>query len=290
MVKHVSFVVELVKACEDRPPSFGPSLVVCVVGPLTHSDTSPRAPTRASTLRLESLSVRYGTRTALEGVTGTFDAGSLTAVVGPNGGGKSTLLKAIKGQVPYQGRIVLENTKVVDIAYLPQHAPIDRSFPLCVADVVGMGLCHGDGFYKDLSCGAKEKIAWALESVNLAGFETRFLHTLSGGQLQKVFFARLTLQNAPLILLDEPFAAVDGHTTQDLMQQVLTWKAQGRTVLIISHDMELVRAHFDTTLILAGRAMGWGPTQDVLTRDAMKAAAAHYRTHEDAPNAHQKRD
>ena len=290
MVKYVSFVVELVQACEDHPPSFVPALVVCVVGPLTQSDFSSLGPNDGSSLRLESLGVRYGTRSALENVTGTFEAGTLTAVVGPNGGGKSTLLKAIKGQVPHGGQIVLENMQVVDIAYLPQHAPIDRSFPLCVADVVGMGLCHGDGFYKDLSCGAEEKIAWALESVNLAGFEARFLHTLSGGQLQKVFFARLTLQDASLILLDEPFAAVDGHTTQDLMQQVLTWKAQGRTVLIVSHDMELVRAHFDTTLILAGRVMGWGPTQDVLTRDAMKAAAAHYRTHEDAPSTHPKRD
>lgn len=265
--------MELVEACRGKLDPFDIFVALRVVGPLTESDLAPLKP---CSLHLDDLSVFYGERCALSALSGTFQSGTLTAIVGPNGGGKSTLLKAIMGQVPYEGRLTLEDATPKDIAYLPQHSPVDRTFPLCVGDVVSMGLCHKGGFYQDLSYGAKDLIEAALASVNLPRSAHRFLHTLSGGQFQKVLFARLSVQNAPIILLDEPFAAVDAHTTQDLMAQITNWQTQGRTLLVVSHDMDLVRTHFSHTLILAREAVAWGPTQDVLTLDALHRANTQF--------------
>ena len=216
-------------------------------------------------LNLHDLTLGYDRHPAVHHLHLQVAAGSLTAVVGPNGAGKSTLLKGLAGLLkPLSGRID-RAAGAARMAYLPQQAEIDRSFPLTVFDTVAMGLWHETGALGRLSASQRARCAQALEAVGLAGFERRTLDTLSGGQFQRVLFARLMLRDAALILLDEPFAAVDQGTTEALMALVQVWHTQGRTVLAVLHDLALVRRRFPQTLLLAREAVAFGPTAEVLT-------------------------
>ena len=216
-------------------------------------------------LQLHDLTLGYDRHPAVHHLSLEVAAGSLMAVVGPNGAGKSTLLKGIAGLLqPMSGRI-LRRPADARMAYLPQQAEIDRSFPLSVFETVAMGLWHEVGALGRLSAQQRARCHHALEAVGLLGFERRTLDTLSGGQFQRVLFARLMLRDAALILLDEPFAAVDEATTEALMALVHVWHAQGRTVLAVLHDVERVRRHFPQTLLLAREAVACGATTEVLT-------------------------
>jgi zinc/manganese transport system ATP-binding protein len=197
---------------------------------------------------------------------GGFAPGSLTAVVGPNGGGKSTLLRAIAGALPpTEGRIERGALRARDIAYLPQQAAIDRSFPIATLDAVMLGDWARSGVFGGLDGGARARAAAALAAVGLGGFGARPIATLSAGQFQRALFARMLLQDARLILLDEPFAAIDARTTADLLGVVRRWHDEARTVIAVLHDLDQVRAHFPETLLLAREAIAWGPTAAVLT-------------------------
>ena len=222
-------------------------------------------PTPAITL--ENLTVTYDRHPAVHHVDGRFDAGSMTAIVGPNGAGKSTLLKAIMGLLdPADGRIRRHGAdRRRDLAYLPQQAAIDRLFPISVADTVAAGAWHEIGAFGGIRPGARERIRQALQAVGLEGFERRPVGSLSAGQFQRVLFARLLLQSAPIILLDEPFTAIDARTTGHLLELVRRWHGAGKTIVAVLHDLEQVRRHFPRTLLLAREAIGWGPTEDVLT-------------------------
>ncbi|MBT9490106.1 MAG: ABC transporter ATP-binding protein [Rubrivivax sp.] len=216
-------------------------------------------------LRLHDLTLGYDRHPAVHHLGLTVHPGALLAVVGPNGAGKSTLLKGIAGLLaPMSGRVDL-GTPAPRLAYLPQQAEIDRSFPLNVFDTVAMGLWHETGALGRLNAAQRVRCHEALHAVGLQGFERRTLDTLSGGQFQRVLFARLMLRDAALILLDEPFAAVDEATTEALMALVQAWHAQGRTVLAVLHDLALVRRAFPQTLLLAREAVACGPTAEVLT-------------------------
>ena len=140
------------------------------------------------------------------------------------------------------GSIQTGGLDVRDIAYLPQTADIDRSFPISVYDFVGTGLWRSTGFFGGMGKAARDKIAQALAAVGLNGFENRAIGTLSGGQMQRMLFARVLLQDARLIVLDEPFNAIDAKTSADLLALVRRWHAEKRTVLAALHDMDLVRA------------------------------------------------
>ena len=224
---------------------------------------------------IENLTVAYDRRPAVHHVSGRFEPGSLTAIVGPNGAGKSTLLKAIVGLMrPSEGRIERPGLARADLAYLPQQAEIDRSFPITVADTVALGLWRDIGIWKAITGERWRRVAEALAKVGLAGFEEHPIGNLSAGQFQRVLFARLLVQDAPVILLDEPFAAIDERTTADLMGVVKFWHDDGRTVIAVLHDMEEVRRHFPATLLIAREMIGWGPTADVLTADALRRARA----------------
>ena len=143
-------------------------------------------------------------------LSGAFQPGSLTAVVGPNGAGKSSLLKAIVGLVrPAEGRVTLSRLNRREIAYLPQQAEVDRSVPLTVLDVVSLGHWRRMGMFGGLGAGQLHAAQDALAAVGLEGFESRVVGTLSAGQFQRVLFARMMLQDAKVILLDEPFTAID---------------------------------------------------------------------------------
>src|SRR5918997_3795487 len=220
----------------------------------------------ASTVtRFDEVPLGYGRRPAVHHLDGEIPAGCLMAVVGPNGAGKSTLLKGIVGTLkPLDGHIRLKGP-ASGIAYLPQAAEIDRSFPLSVYDLVAMGLWSRSGLFGGIARRDRTRIEEALAAVGLIGFERRPIGTLSGGQMQRALFARLLLQDASVILLDEPFTAIDAKTTGDLLDLVRRWHREERTVVAVLHDLETVKRVFPETLLIAREPVAWGETETVLS-------------------------
>ncbi len=234
-------------------------------------------------LVFENLTLGYAGRAAVHHLDGVIAPGSLTAVVGANGSGKSTLMKGVAGILkPLGGRCRVRPG--VSVAYLPQQSELDRSFPAEVRDLVALGLWPKRGLLGRHRPADRAAMAGVLEAVGLTGFERRSIDSLSGGQMQRALFARAMLQDAQLILLDEPFNAVDERTVCDLMVLIKTWVAEGRTVLAVLHDHQLVRQHFPQTLFLARRLVGLGPTADVLRPENIQQARHfHEAWEENAP-------
>src|SRR3954463_12596555 len=217
--------------------------------------------TMAAQLQFRDVTLGYDRHPAVHHLDGEVAPGALLAVVGPNGAGKSTLFRGIVGILkPLAGAIGLQGLDIRDIAYLPQTVDIDRSFPISVFDFVGTGLWRTTGFFGGMGKRERDRIGEALAAVGLNGFENRAIGTLSGGQMQRMLFARVLLQDARLIVLDEPFNAIDAKTSADLLALVRRWHAERRTVLAALHDMELVRANFPETLLLARAPVAWGAT------------------------------
>jgi zinc/manganese transport system ATP-binding protein len=216
-------------------------------------------------VRFDNVTLAYDRHPAVHHLRGEVAAGDLMALAGPNGAGKSTLLKAIAGTMPLADGVIQRDAADRQIAYLPQAVEIDRSFPIGVFDMVAMGLWSRTGLFGGIGRAERSKIDDALAAVGLSGFENRAIGTLSGGQLQRALFARLLLQDAGLILLDEPFTAIDAKTQGDLLALVHRWHGEGRTIIAVLHDLETVRAHFPTTLLLAREPVAWGATPEVLT-------------------------
>jgi zinc/manganese transport system ATP-binding protein len=217
-------------------------------------------------ISFHDLTLGYDRHPAVHHITGEVDRGDLLALVGPNGAGKSTLLKGIIGQLkPLSGSLTLDGLKRSDIAYLPQQIDIDRSFPITVFDAVAMGLWHQIGTWRGLDRGLNLAVLEALATLGLQDLASRSVGALSGGQFQRVLFARLLLQDAAIILLDEPFRAVDTKTVDDLLRLIRRWHGEGRTVIAALHDLDQVRQHFPKTLLLAREVVAWGPTKQVLT-------------------------
>ena len=237
-------------------------------------------------LHFHNVTLGYDRHPAVHHLNGEVAPGALVAVIGPNGAGKSTLLRGIVGILrPLDGSIHLGGLDSRDIAYLPQSAEIDRSFPISVFDFVGTGLWRGTGLFGGIGKAARGKILGAIASVGLNGFENRPIGTLSGGQMQRVLFARVLLQDARLIVLDEPFNAIDSKTTTDLLALVKHWHGEGRTVLAALHDMEMVRTHFSETLVLARGPVAWGPTAEVLTPENLMVAMRMCEAFDDSATA-----
>ena len=189
-------------------------------------------------LEFRNITLGYDRHPAVHHLDGAVETGALMAVVGPNGAGKSTLFKGIVGALkPLAGSIERGDLEPQDIAYLPQAAEIDRSFPINVYDMVAMGLWHRTGLFGGVDRAARASIDRAIAAVGLTGFEGRAIATLSGGQMQRMLFARLLLQDARVIVLDEPFNAVDAKTSADLFDLVQRWHGERRTVLTALHDM-----------------------------------------------------
>ena len=224
-------------------------------------------------LQFHDLTLGYDRHPAVHHLDGAVPVGSLTAVVGPNGAGKSTLFKGVVGVLkPLAGRIERNGLRPQDIAYLPQIAEIDRSFPINVYDMVAMGLWRSKGLLGGIGRKDRDKIEAAIAAVGLTGFEQRPIGTLSGGQMQRMLFARLLLQDARVIVLDEPFSAIDAKTSADLLELVRRWHAEQRTVLAALHDLDVVKANFPETLLLAREPVAWGKTAEVLTPENMLKA------------------
>jgi zinc/manganese transport system ATP-binding protein len=218
-------------------------------------------------ISFDDVTLGYDRHPAVHHLSGEIADSSLTALVGPNGGGKSTLLKAIAGTLqPLDGLIRTEAARR-DIAYLPQIAEIEASFPISVYDLVSTGLWAKSGLFGGTGKADRAKINDALARLGLSGFDNRPIGTLSGGQMQRALFARLLLQDARIILLDEPFTAIDTKTVDDLVHVIAHWQAEKRTVVAVLHDLDLVRRHFPQSLLLAREQVAWGPTGQVLTSE-----------------------
>lgn len=215
---------------------------------------------------LDDVTLAYRRHPAVHHLSGRFAPGSLTAVVGPNGAGKSTLVKGIVGALrPSSGQITLSGIARRDLAYLPQISDLDRSFPVTVFDLVATGHWGRLGAFRRIAGHHLAQVSEAIATVGLGGLEARPIATLSGGQLQRALFARMLLQDARLLVLDEPFTAIDRRTTADLIALVRRWHGEERTIIAVLHDIDLVREHFPDTLLIAREPVAWGPTAETLS-------------------------
>jgi zinc/manganese transport system ATP-binding protein len=229
---------------------------------------------RVAVVRVDDLTVTYRRHPALHHVSGHFAPGSLTAVIGPNGAGKSTLLKSILALLPLDNGSISVAPERARIAYLPQQADIERSFPIVVRDCVLLGYWQKVGQFGAISQALIVRAERALREVGLEGFSQRSIASLSAGQFQRVLFARMLLQDADLILLDEPFNAIDARTTAELLQVIASWHRAGRTVIAVLHDYAQVRSYFPQSLLLARNVIAWGDTATVLTDAHLRQAKA----------------
>ena len=243
-----------------------------------------QASSKGAAIRFHDLTLGYDRHPAVHHLDGCIEAGSLTAIIGPNGAGKSTLLKGIAGALkPLGGRVSIEQaaeSPVRRIAYLPQAAEIDRSFPISVFDLVSTGLWRKTGLFGSVGRADRDAAMEALSAVGLTGFEQRPIGTLSGGQMQRALFARLLLQDAGVILLDEPLTAIDAKTAADLLDLVRRWHHEARTVVAVLHDIDIARRIFPDTLLIAREPVAWGRTEDVLTAANLLRARSMLEAHD----------
>lgn len=238
---------------------------------------------------IDNLTVTYGKHPAVHHLSATLDAGTLTSLKGPNGSGKTTLLQAIAGlRTPNEGRITLHGFTVKDIGYLPQQDQIDKAFPLVVRDLVASGLWRSAGPFARFTCKHTEAVAVALAKVGLEGFEHRMIGSLSGGQFQRMLFARLIVQDAPVLLLDEPFNAIDEKTSEELLSLIDHWHGEARTVLIVTHDVEMAKQRFPNSLLMARDLIACGNSQDVLSADNIRRARQMKEPFDDSSTQYQR--
>jgi zinc/manganese transport system ATP-binding protein len=228
-------------------------------------------------IRLEHVTLRRGGRTVIRDLSGTFAPGSMTAVAGPNGVGKTTLLQALCGALPVaSGRIDRGGLDARAIALLAQEFRLDRSFPIDCQDVVALGWTARLGLFRRIGRAEYAAVDRALALVGLRGIGRQPVNTLSAGQFQRVLFARTIIRDASIVLLDEPFTAVDAATEADLMAIVRDWHRQGRTIIAVLHDLDLIRAEFPDTLLLEPDAPVWGGTDTILTARAVRGARSRH--------------
>ncbi len=216
-------------------------------------------------VKLNNLTIAYNRQPAVHHVSGSFAIGELAAITGANGAGKSTLLKAIAGILPvFEGSIEFGSITRNDMAYMPQAADMQRDFPINILQMVCSGFWQQSGDFGKISRQQREQAIEALTDVGLSGFEKRNLDSISAGQFQRALFARIIVQNARLILLDEPFTSIDANTTAALLKIIAQWHKEGRTVICVLHDFEQIKQHFTNCLLLAREIIAWGNPHEVL--------------------------
>ena len=225
----------------------------------------------ADAISVTELTVDYDGVTAIEDVDFAVRAEKLTAIVGPNGAGKSTLIKALLGLIPTRtgtiscfGMSPKQYRK--DISYVPQRAQIDWEFPANVFDVVAMGLYGELGLLRRFSSAHKDRVHSALTDVDMADFATRQISQLSGGQQQRVFLARSIVQDAELILLDEPFGGIDAKSEAVIVDILRRQKQNGKSIVAVHHDLSTVKDYFDDVILLNKTVTAFGPVNDVFTK------------------------
>lgn len=226
-------------------------------------------------LSVYDLTVAYNRKPVIWDVGFEIPAGKLVGVVGPNGAGKSTLLKAIMDLVPgASGRIQVFGKPYRQnrnrVGYVPQRESVDWDFPISALDVVVMGLYRQIGWCRPVGRKHRDAAMAALEQVGVADLANRQISQLSGGQQQRTFLARALVQNADLYLMDEPFAAVDASTEQAIVQLLRRMKGDGKTAVVIHHDLHTVPEYFDYVILLNMRVVAHGPCENVFTRENLE--------------------
>jgi manganese/zinc/iron transport system ATP- binding protein len=224
---------------------------------------------------IDSLSVNYGKTAVLWDVTLEIPAGQIVCVLGPNGAGKSTLFKAILGLIdPLSGKIDIFGSPAAKekrrIAYVPQRESIDWDFPITAEEVVLMGRYGRLGFFGRIREADRAAAAHALDLVGMLPFAKRQISRLSWGQRQRLFIARALVQDADLFLLDEPFAGVDMATEKVIMEILRAQKKQGKTILVIHHDLSTVEEYFEWAVLLNTRLIASGPVQKACSPEFLK--------------------
>ena len=226
-------------------------------------------------LEIHDLIVSYQKKPILYGVDLAVPEGSMVGVVGPNGAGKSTLIKTVMGLVSHaHGWVKVFGGDLKDsikrVGYVPQRESVDWDFPVSVMDVVLMG-CYGrSGLIKRPGRMEKEKAMEALEKVGLEAYSKRQISNLSGGQQQRVFLARALAQESDLYLMDEPFAGVDAATEVAIVELLGQIRDQGKTLIVVHHDLATAREYFDMILLLNMRVVGFGETNEVFNADLLQ--------------------
>jgi len=224
-------------------------------------------------INIINLNVNYKDSFALNNISAHIGKGELVAIVGANGAGKSTLLKSIMGQLtPTSGHIDLGNLTPKNIAYLPQSHQIDRQFPITVREFVSAGAWQRTSFWRVFCQAEQRSLEEALGKVNLEGMLDRQISALSGGQFQRMLFARMLMQDADILLLDEPFSAIDAQTTMDLMEVIHDCQQQGKTIITVLHDLSLVTRFFPKVVLLAKQLIGCGKTEEIMTGENLSKA------------------
>lgn len=217
-------------------------------------------------ITLNQLKAGYQGRAVTPLLEGEFQRGSLTALVGANGSGKSTLLKTMAGLLrPVSGSVNISQAPA-SLGWLPQQAEIEKTFPITVFDLVAMGCWRQCGWFGSVNRQLRQNVMAALGKVGMLDFATALPGTLSGGELQRVLFARLLIQNAELLLLDEPFAAIDSQTSELLMKLLQERHQAGCTVIVVLHDMATVEKFFPQTLRLNNGHAEWSGMSKPVTR------------------------
>lgn len=228
-------------------------------------------------IEVNDLTVAYYEKPVLWDIDLQVPQGILCAIVGPNGAGKSTLIKSILGIVkPTAGRIQVMGRPYRPqdklIAYVPQRGSVDWDFPTDVWDVVLMGRYGHLGWFRRPRKEDRERALEALEKVGMSDFRHRQISQLSGGQQQRVFLARALVQEAPITLLDEPFAGVDAVTERSIITLLKELRRQGRTVLCVHHDLQTLEEYFEWVTLLNVRRIAFGPVSEVLTQENLRRA------------------
>ena len=237
--------------------------------------SSERKPSQSIPLEIHDLTVAYQSKPVLYGIDVTIPSGKLIGIIGPNGAGKSTLIKSIMGLIPIEAgwiRLFGEPGKrhLKRVAYVPQRESVDWDFPVNVLDVVMMGRYGRLGLFRRPKAHDRE-VAWAcLEKVRMTPYADRQIANLSGGQQQRVFLARALAQECDLYLMDEPFAGVDAATEASIIELLHALRADGKTILVVHHDLPTARNYFDMLMLLNMRLIDFGPTEAMFTYEKLQ--------------------
>lgn len=249
--------------------------VAGTAGPAERAQRTPAAHRPDTPLAIHDLTVAYQRKPVLWDVDLDIPEGKLVAIVGPNGAGKSTLIKACLDLVPKASgvvRIYGESYRRQRslVGYVPQRESVDWDFPVSALDVVAMGMYGRIGWFRPVGRKHKAMAREALDRMGIAHLADRQISQLSGGQQQRVFLARALAQDARLYFMDEPFAAVDAATEQAIVKLLHELKGQGKTCLIVHHDLATVSQYFDWVVLLNMRVVTSGPTREVFTRENLQ--------------------
>lgn len=233
--------------------------------------------TSVPALEVHNLTASYNRRPVLWDIDFNLPAGNLIGIVGPNGSGKTTLLRNIMGLMePDSGYVNIFGKSLKEVrkrvSYVPQRESVDWDFPANVREIVEMGRYRPEKLFRRLDQKDKEIVSRSLEKVNMLEYSQRQISQLSGGQQQRVFIARALAQEADMYLMDEPFVGVDAATEDSILQLLSQMKQEGKTVVIVHHDLQTAYEYFDWIVLLNTRLVAAGPKEEVFKSDLLQEA------------------